>query len=273
VRFAATEIGLKLHDRIAAPAGHALRTADQKTLEALRQKGAPEELHRLAVLVAALAQMHLSQIGGELGLLIPAAGDRAQAAKFPPECRGGDYDAVLAEAGVNEKRIQAAYPIHPEIFDRLYGDWSTLLKFQRTRGVLRLMTPVIHSLWEKGDHSPLILPSTIPIDEPRVQFELTRYLSDNWVPIIEKDVDGPSSLPLRIDSDVPNLGKLSATRRVARTIGWMRGKSPLRFRSARNRSLNSAATLSGSRVSARRGPSPSLVTVGCVAYQTRGPSW
>jgi hypothetical protein len=77
---------------------------------------------------------------------------------------------------------------------------------------------VIHSLWEKGDRSPLILPSTIPIDDPRVQFELTRYLSDNWIPIIEKDVDGPNSLPLRIDGDVPNLGKLSATRRVARTI-------------------------------------------------------
>jgi hypothetical protein len=62
------------------------------------------------------------------------------------------------------------------------------------------------------------MPSTIPIDDGRVQSELTRYLSDNWAPIIEKDVDGPSSLPLKIDSDVPNLGKLHATRRVARTI-------------------------------------------------------
>ena len=61
-------------------------------------------------------------------------------------------------------------------------------------------------------------PAGRPIDDPRVQFELTRYLSDNWTPIIEKDVDGPSSLPLRIDAEVPNLGKLSATRRVARTI-------------------------------------------------------
>lgn len=133
---------------------------------------------------------------------------RAQAAEFPPECRTADY----------EKRIQGAYPIHPEIFDRLYEDWSTLVKFQRTRGVLRLMAAVIHSLWEKGDRNPLILPSTIPIDDARVQFELTRYLSDNWVPIIEKDVDGPTSLPLKIDSEVPNLGKLHATRRVARTI-------------------------------------------------------
>jgi predicted AAA+ superfamily ATPase len=133
---------------------------------------------------------------------------QAQSAEFPAECRSGDY----------ERRIQAAYPIHPEIFDRLYEDWSTLVKFQRTRGVLRLMAAVIHSLWEKGDRNSLILPSTIPIDDRRVQFELTRYLSDNWVPVIEKDVDGPSSLPSRIDAEVPNLGKLSATRRVARTI-------------------------------------------------------
>jgi len=132
----------------------------------------------------------------------------AQSAEFPPECKGGDY----------EKRIQAAYPIHPEIFDRLYSDWSTLVKFQRTRGVLRLMAAVIHSLWEKGDRNPLILPSTVPIDDARVQSELTRYLSDNWAPIIEKDVDGPNSLPLKIDAEQPNLGKLHATRRVARTI-------------------------------------------------------
>ena len=133
---------------------------------------------------------------------------RTQHQEFPPECHDADY----------EKRIKAAYPIHPEIFDRLYNDWSTLVKFQRTRGVLRLMAAVIHSLWEKGDKNPLILPANIPIDDPRVQFELTRYLSDNWVPILEKDVDGPSSLPLRIDGEVPNLGKFAACRRVARTI-------------------------------------------------------
>jgi predicted AAA+ superfamily ATPase len=133
---------------------------------------------------------------------------QSQHQEFPPECNEADY----------EKRMKAAYPIHPEIFDRLYTDWSTLVKFQRTRGVLRLMAAVIHSLWEKGDRSPLILPANISIDDQRVQFELTRYLPDNWVPIIEKDVDGSNSLPLGLDSEVPNLGKFSACRRVARTI-------------------------------------------------------
>jgi predicted AAA+ superfamily ATPase len=133
---------------------------------------------------------------------------RTQHQEFPPECREVKY----------EQRVKGAYPIHPEIFDRLYTDWSTLLKFQRTRGVLRLMAAVIHSLWEKGDKNPLILPATIPIDDPRVQFELTRYLSDNWIPVIETDVDGPNALPLRMDGEVPNLGRFSACRRVARTI-------------------------------------------------------
>ena len=133
---------------------------------------------------------------------------RMQHQEFPLECRDADY----------EKRIRAAYPIHPEVFDRLYSDWSTLLKFQRTRGVLRLMAAVIHSLWEKGDRNPLILPANISIEDSRVRDELTRYLSDNWVPILEKDVDGPSALPMRIDGEVPNLGKFSACRRVARTV-------------------------------------------------------
>jgi len=116
-------------------------------------------------------------------------------------------------------------PSHPEVFDRLYTDWSTLVKFQRTRGVLRLMAAVIHSLWEKGDRNPLIMPANIPLDDSHVQFELTRYLSDNWPPIIERDVDGSNSLPLKIDSDLPNLGKYAACRRVARTIYL--GSAPL----------------------------------------------
>jgi predicted AAA+ superfamily ATPase len=148
---------------------------------------------------------------------------RVQHQEFPPECRDGDY----------EKRIKAAYPIHPEVFDRLYTDWSTLVKFQRTRGVLRLMAAVIHSLWAKGDRNPLIMPANVPIDDPRVQFELTRYLPDNWVPILEKDVDGVGSLPNRLDGEVSNLGRFSACRRVARTIYL--GSAPIS--SAANRGL------------------------------------
>lgn len=133
---------------------------------------------------------------------------RQHSSEFPPEAAQSNY----------EQRIKAAYPIHPEVFDRLYTDWSTLVKFQRTRGVLRLMAAVIYDLWKNNDLNPLIMPGNIPIEELRVETELTRYLSDNWKPIIEKDVDGPNSLPLQIDNNNSNLGKHAAARRVARTI-------------------------------------------------------
>lgn len=52
-------------------------------------------------------------------------------------------------------RLLHAYPIHPEVFDRLYEDWSSLDNFQRTRGVLKLMAKVIHRLWKDNDKDPL----------------------------------------------------------------------------------------------------------------------
>jgi predicted AAA+ superfamily ATPase len=67
------------------------------------------------------------------------------------------------------------------LFDRLYNDWSSLDKFQRTRGVLRLMSAVIHALWEREDRGLMTLPANVPLDAVAVQSELTRYLPPTWV--------------------------------------------------------------------------------------------
>lgn len=129
--------------------------------------------------------------------------------EFPSECSEGDY----------ERRMQVAYPIHPELFDRLYEDWSTLEKFQRTRGVLRFMAAVIHALWINNDSSSLILPSMVPLADPNVQSEILRYLPENWPPVLDRDVDGVNSVPMRLDGEfAATFGKFSASRRVARAI-------------------------------------------------------
>ena len=86
----------------------------------------------------------------------------------------GEFPAGVAESDYRQ-RMKAAYPIHPELFDRLYQDWSTLDRFQRTRGVLRLMAAVIHQLWEGGDQALLILPGTVPLAAIPVRNELLRY--------------------------------------------------------------------------------------------------
>ena len=159
----------------------------------------------------------------------------------------GDFPSEAKEAAY-QRRMTSCYPIHPELFDQLFGAWSTLEKFQQTRGVLRLMAGVIHALWESNDQSALIIPATIPIHEGRVQSELTRYLEEQWMPVITRDVDGEHSLPLELDRDNPaTLGRLSATRRVARTI-YM-GSAPTA--NAATRGIDDRRIKLGSRVPGR----------------------
>jgi uncharacterized protein len=131
--------------------------------------------------------------------------------------QSGQFPSGVAERDYLD-RMRAAYPIHPELFDRLYQDWSTLDRFQRTRGVLRLMAAAIHTLWTRGDRSLLILPGTLPLDATPVRNELLRYLPDTWTAVFDVDIDGAESRTLKLDNDVPFLGLYGASRRVARTV-------------------------------------------------------
>ncbi len=101
----------------------------------------------------------------------------------------GDFPADTKEVDYRDRMI-SCYPIHPEIFDRLYDDWSTLERFQRTRGVLRLMAAVIHELWMGSDASAMILPGSISLDAPNVRDELIRYLPEGWNSIVNTEIDG-----------------------------------------------------------------------------------
>jgi predicted AAA+ superfamily ATPase len=116
-------------------------------------------------------------------------------------------------------RIRSTYPVHPELFDRLYEDWSTLERFQRTRGVLRLMNTIVGSLWRGNDTAPLIMPGSVPLRDGEVMTEITQYLDDQWKVIIDADVDGPNAAPAQVDKDNPDLlGKRFITQRLARTV-------------------------------------------------------
>ena len=133
---------------------------------------------------------------------------RDNANDFPNGCADEDY----------RRKLQKAYPIHPELFDQLYTSWGSLEKFQRTRGVLRLMAQVIHELWMGNDPSVMIMPGSVAISSARVEPELLHYLDPTWQSIIAGDVDGVTSTPYKVDQTAPSLNRYSATRRVARAV-------------------------------------------------------
>ena len=129
------------------------------------------------------------------------------AESFPPETQ---------ESAYLEKLIQA-YPIHPELFERLYNDWSSLPNFQRTRGVLKLMAKVIHNLWINGNSDLMIMPGNLPLDS-EAKSDFISYLPAGWDPVVEGDVDGRPSEAFKIDASQERFGKILACRKVARTI-------------------------------------------------------
>jgi hypothetical protein len=133
---------------------------------------------------------------------------RLNARNFPLETQSNEYF----------ERMCSSYPIHPEIFDRLYEDWSTLDKFQRTRGVLQYMAVIIHRLWNDNNQDALIMPGSIPLDDSLVRNKSIHYLPQGWEPVLEREVDGYRSEPHRIDGDETRFGSVQAAHRVMRAV-------------------------------------------------------
>jgi predicted AAA+ superfamily ATPase len=132
----------------------------------------------------------------------------AEGSKLPAETQEGRY----------YDRLVQAYPIHPEIFDRLYEDWTTIDGFQRTRGVLKLMAKVIFRLWKDDNKDLMILPGSLPLQDGSSRNELTYYLPAGWDAVVEKDIDGDRAETTELENKEPRFGQVNAARRVARTL-------------------------------------------------------
>lgn len=132
----------------------------------------------------------------------------ANSSDFPPETQDSHY----------LERMKHAYPIHPEVFDRLYEDWSSLDNFQRTRGVLKLMAKVIHRLWTDGNNDLMIQPGSLPLYDSDTRNEAIYYLPQGWDPVLERDIDGERATTTEIDNAKPLFGSIHACRRIARSV-------------------------------------------------------
>ena len=132
----------------------------------------------------------------------------AEGAKLPSETQESRY----------QDRMRQSYPIHPEVFDRLYEDWTTIDGFQRTRGVLKLMAKVIYRLWTDQNKDYMILPGSIPLYDGETRNELLYYLQAGWDPVLERDIDGERAETTELENREPRFGSVHAARRVARTV-------------------------------------------------------
>src|SRR5690606_29922684 len=100
VSFAAAEIGLELHNRIAPRTGEPPHGADQHLLKAFGEVCPAEEFNRIAVFVSSLPQVDLPQVRRKLGLLILSAGHVfVWRDYFAPRLQSRGYSAFDCRAG------------------------------------------------------------------------------------------------------------------------------------------------------------------------------
>ena len=116
------------------------------------------------------------------------------------------------------KLLERSYPFLPHVIDVLYENWGTIPTFQRTRGVLRLLSMVVHSIVERhGDRSPsFISTADFDLSDNDIQRELISHIDEHFSGIIHKDITSENSGAKRIDKDMEQGSKLGEG--VATTI-------------------------------------------------------
>lgn len=106
---------------------------------------------------------------------------------------------LLSEEEISEyrERFLKSYPFKPEVVDVLYKRWGSFATFQRTRGVLRLLSIVVHDLLDKN--VPFIRLGDFNLDNEELRRELIKHIGQEWDSIIAQDITSKGSGARKVD--------------------------------------------------------------------------
>ncbi|NPV45159.1 MAG: ATP-binding protein [Firmicutes bacterium] len=114
-------------------------------------------------------------------------------------------------------RFLDSYPFLPDLIDILYHRWGTFPTFQRTRGVLRLLSLLIHSVKDKN--LPYITPAEYDLANQEVRQEFLRHIGSQFNSVIAADITDNSSGARKVDAGLGDAYKgLHLGVRVTTTI-------------------------------------------------------
>ncbi len=103
---------------------------------------------------------------------------------------------AIEPSGYRNRFIES-YPFMPETIEVLYHRWGSFPSFQRTRGVLRLLSLVVHSLL--GSDKPYISLADFDLGNHDIRSELLRHLGPEFNSIIDSDITGSDAGAKKVD--------------------------------------------------------------------------
>lgn len=124
-----------------------------------------------------------------------------------------------------KEAFQATYPFHPMVLSVFERKWQELPRFQRTRGVLRLLALWVSHAYNDGfkgaRKEPLIGLGSAPLDDPHFRMAMFEQLGESRLEgAVTTDICGKrDSHAVRLDQEaVDTIKKAQVHRKVATTI-------------------------------------------------------
>jgi len=94
-------------------------------------------------------------------------------------------------------RFIESYPFIPEVVDVLYHRWGSYPTFQRTRGVLRLLSLVVYSL--KTQNIPYITLADFDLANQEIRQELLKHIGSEFNSVLAADITDVTSGASKVD--------------------------------------------------------------------------
>lgn len=114
-------------------------------------------------------------------------------------------------------RFVNSFPFLPEVIDILYHKWGSYPEFQRTRGVLKLLSLVIFSV--KNKNIPYISLADFNLEESGIRRELLNIAGDQFDSVISADITGKNCGTKKVDNSLGDTFKgLSLGLRISQTV-------------------------------------------------------
>ncbi len=113
--------------------------------------------------------------------------------------REGIFPEGVEKSSYRERFIKS-YPFQPEVVDVLYKRWGSYPTFQRTRGVLRLLSLVVYSL--KDTQRPYIRLADFDLKNDDIKRELIKHIGSEFDSIIAQDLISEESGAKKVDKEL-----------------------------------------------------------------------
>jgi len=104
------------------------------------------------------------------------------------------------EPGDYRQRFEASYPFLPEVIDVLYQRWGSFPAFQRTRGVLRLLSMVVYA--HRESRLPYLTLADFDLGVSDIRRELLKFTGPEFESVIASDITGPTAGARKVDAEL-----------------------------------------------------------------------